>query len=189
MSIYTQIPSRKSTLLYRTLASVIKLRLGAPKHLLDLHTQCIKCKISCKYLSLSPTRNHLPQHINSCLQIFQHDLQVLVALNDQIPPRYVATLCYKSPTHLTLSLSLTLGSLFLSQKSQEQIISISKIFISFKLSSKDQARKMVLTCQLSIYLHMEVLKTLFSSLFSSLFGPKIYPSWVYFLDHLSNLFL
>ena len=140
MSIYTQIPSRESTLLYRTLASVIKLRLGAPKHLLDLHTQCIKCKISCKYLSLSPTRNHLPQHINSCLQIFQHDLQVLVALNDQIPPRYVATLCYKSPNIISLSPSQN-SALSLSHKNTKNTISHTReIFIFSSSNTRSRQR-------------------------------------------------
>ena len=38
MNIYTQIPSRESTLLYRTLASVFKRVLGALENYLDLHT-------------------------------------------------------------------------------------------------------------------------------------------------------
>ena len=65
MSIYTQIPSRESTLLYRTIASVFKFRLGA----LTRHNTigAFNARFASN-LSLPLTRFPSPPTCHSCLQ-------------------------------------------------------------------------------------------------------------------------
>ena len=61
MNIYTQMPSHESTLLYRTISSVFKFRLGAPyTHLaLDNITHAFMAR-SLPYLSLSHSKSSIP---------------------------------------------------------------------------------------------------------------------------------